>query len=78
MEAAPKYPEIKLDLNGPEGNAFYIMGAISRVLKIANESQDTIQSVLDDMKSSNYEHLCEVASRYITLYRSRKSRSWEE
>lgn len=64
----PMFPEVRLNLNSPAGNAFVIMMNVSEALKRANYEKTLIDSILDDMKSSNYEHLCSIARKYITLY----------
>ena len=43
-----------IDLTGPQGNAFYLLGTASKLCKQL-EIDDTI--VLEDMKSGGYEHL---------------------
>ena len=51
-----------IDLTGPQGNAFYLLGLASKLCKQL-EIDDTI--VLDDMKSGNYEHLIQVFDTYF-------------
>ena len=51
-----------IDLTGPQGNAFYLLGTASKLCKQL-EIDDTI--VLDDMKSGDYEHLITVFDTYF-------------
>jgi hypothetical protein len=63
-------PTIEIDLTGPEGNAFFLLGIADRYSKRLGMDTDAI---LEDMKSSDYEHLIEVFDKhfgnFITLYR---------
>lgn len=66
----PVFPDVELNLNSPKGNAWHILKTVENTLKENDFSERQISFVLDDMQSSNYQHLCEVAQEYITLYRS--------
>jgi hypothetical protein len=54
--------EIIIDLTGPEGNAFMILGYASRFGKQLGLDVPTI---LAEMKSGDYENLIEVFDRYF-------------
>ena len=62
---------IEIDLTGPQGNAFYLMGVAD---KLAERLDKDGPAILAEMKSGNYEHLLEVFERefgeYVTLYRA--------
>lgn len=51
-----------IDLTGPQGNAFYLLGTAIKLCKQL-EIDDTI--VLEDMKSGGYEHLITVFDTYF-------------
>ena len=61
---------IEIDLTGPDGNAFVLMGMASKFSKQLGLNKDEI---ISDMMSGNYEHLLEVFEKhfgdYVTLYR---------
>ena len=61
---------ITLDLTGPEGNAFVLMGHARRWAKQLNKDADAI---IEEMMESDYEHLVEVFDRefgeFCTLLR---------
>ena len=61
---------IEIDLTGPEGNAFALMGYASRLAKQLGLDS---ASIINDMKSDDYDHLLEVFDKnfgdYVTLYR---------
>lgn len=63
-------PGIEIDLTGPDGNAFALMGYannLSRQLEIDSKP------IIEDMMSGDYEHLLEVFEEHfgsvVTLYR---------
>lgn len=59
-----------VDLSGPDGNAFYLIGLAKRLCKTFGMSDERIVS---DMMSGDYEHLINVFDRnfgsFVTLYR---------
>lgn len=54
--------EMVIDLTGPEGNAFVLLGYASRFGKQLGLDVPTI---LDEMKSGDYENLITVFDRYF-------------
>jgi hypothetical protein len=61
---------IEVDLTGPQGNAFYLMGLASQLSKKMGLDKDEI---IAEMMSSNYENLIKVFDRHfgnlVILYR---------
>ena len=51
-----------VDLTGPQGNAFYLLGLASKLCKQLQIEDDII---LDDMKSGDYEHLITTFDNYF-------------
>jgi hypothetical protein len=60
-EKAPQ-TEIVIDLTGPEGNAFVLLGYAKRFAKQLDIDFDEIQS---EMTSGDYENLIEVFDSYF-------------
>ncbi len=60
----------EIDLTGPDGNAFALMGYASRFAKQLDLDD---KAILDDMKSGDYEHLLEVFDDnfgdYVDIFR---------
>jgi len=54
-----------IDLTGPQGNAFFLMGQASRYARQLGLDSDAI---LAEMKSSDYENLVQVFDRYFGNY----------
>ena len=46
--------KMTIDLTGPQGNAFYLLGT---AMKLCKQIGLDVNSVLDDLKGGDYEHL---------------------
>ena len=61
---------LEIDLTGPDGNAYVLIGYASNLAKQLKKDENAIK---EDMQSGDYEHLIEVFDRefgdYVTLYR---------
>jgi hypothetical protein len=61
---------IEIDLTGPDGNAFFLLGTASRLAKQLGLDSKDIQT---EMMKGNYEHLVGVFDKhfgeFVTLYR---------
>jgi len=61
---------IEVDLTGPDGNAFYLLGLAMKLATNLGLNFNTIQT---EMKSGDYENLIDVFEKYfgdiVTLYR---------
>ena len=66
-------PQIEIDLSGPEGNAFVLLGYASRLGKQIYGYEKT-EAILEEMKLSTYELLILTFDKYfgsiVTLYRN--------
>ena len=52
--------EIVLDLTGPDGNAFALMGYATRFAKDLDYSKQEIEDLMKKMQSGDYENLLKV------------------
>lgn len=57
METETKLPPVKLKLVGQDGNAYLIMGRFQAAARKAGWPKAEIEKVLDDARSSDYNHL---------------------
>ena len=55
--------EIVIDLTGPQGNAFFLLGYAKKLAKQLNF--EDVDGLLDDMQSSDYEHLIQVFDEHF-------------
>ena len=61
---------IEIDLTGPQGNAFFLLGTAK---KLANQLGLDSDEILNEMKSGDYENLIQVFDKnfgsFVTLYK---------
>ena len=61
---------LEIDLTGPDGNAYYLLGAAKNLAKQLDMDSDEI---LNEMQSGDYENLIQVFDKhfgmFVTLYR---------
>ena len=62
-----KYPEIEVELVGNDGNAFAIMGAVSKALKRAKVSEAEVKQYMAESMSGDYDNLRRVAMAWVTV-----------
>jgi hypothetical protein len=55
--------EIVIDLTGPQGNAFFLLGYAKKLAKQLDF--EDVDGLLDDMQSSDYEHLIQVFDEHF-------------
>lgn len=63
----PKYPNIDVELVGHDGNAFAIMGKVSKVLRRAGVSQEEIKQYTDEATSGDYDNLLRVTMNWVNV-----------
>ena len=54
-----------IDLTGPDGNAFYLLGMAQKLSKQIGIDSERTDEILDEMKSSDYEHLIKTFDKYF-------------
>jgi hypothetical protein len=66
---APKYPNIiiAMDLDGPDGNAFAIMGRVQRALKNAGATEQELAQYSMDSMSGDYDNLIAAQSKWVNF-----------
>jgi hypothetical protein len=62
IRAKQEPKEIIIDLTGPQGNAFYLLGVARKFARQLNLDGDDI---INEMTSDDYEHLIEVFDKYF-------------
>ena len=62
----PTKPTVKL--TGVSGNAFAVMGAVSRALRKACFPEDHIDKYIRESTSGDYNNLMRVAHKYVNVY----------
>ena len=60
-----KYKKQVIDLTGPDGNAYYLLGTAMNLCKQICISSERTEEILDELKSSDYENLIKVFDKYF-------------
>ena len=70
MAIVPKSEPSKpvIDLTGPDGNAFVLLGHASKLCKTLRMSGDETAAILTDMKSGDYEQLITTFDKHFGEY----------
>ena len=63
----PLFSSVVIDISGPDGNAFAIIAIVMSCLKQCGYSKEEMNKIREDMMSKDYNYLCSVASRYVSL-----------
>ena len=65
--------KIEIDLTGPDGNAYYILGVAKRLCKEFGMTKQYEKDLLDEMMSGDYENLLQTFDKsfgsVVTMYR---------
>jgi hypothetical protein len=70
----PKYPDVKVQLVGEDGNAFAIVGRVARALREAGVPPKEVAAYMKEAMASDYDKT--VALRHGTLSWRRQPRAW--
>jgi len=66
----PKQNGITIDLTGPQGNAFYLLGTANNLAKQLGVNG---KEIMEEMKSGDYENLVNTFDKHfgmiVTMYR---------
>jgi hypothetical protein len=63
----PKYPDITVQLTGTDGNAFAVLGKVSRALRQAGVPDDERQAFMAEATQGNYDHLLQVVWQWVDV-----------
>ncbi len=62
-----KYPQIKVQLTGNDGNAWSIMGSVSRALRKGGVSAEEIKKYTEESMSGDYNNLLCTAMKWVDV-----------
>lgn len=60
-----KYPKVRVQLVGKDGNAYAIMGRVSAALKKAKVPAEEIEQFFTECKSGDYDHLLQTCMKWV-------------
>jgi hypothetical protein len=61
-----KYPQVKVELVGQDGNAFFILGRVQGAMKRAGLSKEQIKEYMDEATSGDYNHLLATTMKFVS------------
>ncbi|SMY01259.1 hypothetical protein BSP239C_03205 [Brevibacterium sp. 239c] len=61
----PKYPDVSVPLVGQDGNAFAILGRVTRALNKAGVSQAERDEFFNEATSGDYDHLLRTVVAWV-------------
>jgi len=63
----PKYPTIEVQLTGEDGNAFAIIGRVSKAMRRAGLTKEQVDEYQEESTSGDYDNVLMTAMRYVTV-----------
>lgn len=64
----PKYPNVKVELVGQDGNAFFIIGRVRGALKSARVPSAEIDEFVNDAMSGDYDHVLQTCMKWVDCF----------
>ena len=64
-----KYPDVSvvIQMSGPQGNAFFIMGAVTKALRRESVDEEIIKQYMDECTAGDYDNLLAVTEQWVVL-----------
>lgn len=62
-----KYPDIEVELSSQDGNAFAIMGAVTKAMKSHKVPNDEIAAFRQEAMSGDYDNLLRTAMQWVSV-----------
>ena len=63
----PKYPEVAVKLLDNSGNAFFILGKVTKELRRAKVPTDQIEAFKTEAMGGDYDHLLQTVMKWVTV-----------
>jgi hypothetical protein len=63
----PKYPEITVQLTGTDGNAFAVLGKVTKALRQAGVSKEDRDAFMAEATASDYDALLQTVMRWVEV-----------
>lgn len=62
-----KYPQVKVQLTGGDGNGFIIVAKVRRAMKAALIAPAEIDAFTNEATSGDYDHLLQTCMAWVTV-----------
>jgi hypothetical protein len=66
-ESDIKYPEIEVELVGQDGNAFSVLGAVTRAMRRGGVPQAEISEFMEEATAGSNDHLLQTCMRWVSV-----------
>lgn len=63
----PKYPNIKVQLTGEDGNAFSVIGRTARALRRAGVPDAEVDEFRDEAMAGDYDNVLQTAMKWVDV-----------
>lgn len=63
----PKYPDITVTLVGEDGNAFTVIGLVTRAMKKAGLTTEQVAEFRNEAMAGSYDHLLQTCFKYVEV-----------
>jgi hypothetical protein len=67
MTTTVKYPQVKVQLVGQDGNAFAILGAVQREMRRAGLTPEQVKEYMDAATAGDYDALLRTTMQYVEV-----------
>jgi hypothetical protein len=64
---APKYPNVKVELIGHDGNAYAIIGAVTRAMRKAGLEKEVRDAFIKEATSGDYNKVLETTMKWVDV-----------
>lgn len=61
------HPEVKVQLTGEDGNAFFILGKVMKAMRRSKVPAEEIQRFQQEATSGDYDHLLQTVMRWVEV-----------
>lgn len=61
-----KHPEVSVQLLGIDGNAFNVLGVVSKAMRRAGVAKPEIDEFMKEATSGDYDHLLQTVMKWVT------------
>ncbi len=62
----PKF-DIEVQLSGEDGNAFFIIGRVTKALKRAGATPEQVKEFTTDVMSGDYDHVLQTCMKWVNV-----------
>ncbi len=65
--SSPRYPDVDVNLSDNDGNAFAIIGRVTKALRRAGVGKETRDEYTKEATSGDYDHLLQTSVKWVNV-----------